>query len=390
MNGIKYIGVDDEDLDLFEGQYVVPDGVAYNSYVIVDEKVAVLDTVDKRRENEWLCKLDAALEGRKVDYLVIHHLEPDHAGSIMEFVKKFPDIMLVGNARTFQMLPNFLTDCRLDNKLIVKEGDVLSLGEHKLTFYMAPMVHWPEVMVSYESKEKVLFSADAFGKFGALALTQGESWACEARRYYFNIVGKYGAAVQGLLKKMQEIEIEKICPLHGPQLLENLEYYISLYDIWSSYQAESKGVLVAYTSFHGNTAEGAELLAQMLCEKSCEKVVLRDLAKVDKAEVIEDAFRYDRMVLAAPTYEGGLAPCMREFLHQLKSKDYQKRVVGIIENGSWAPSAGKLMKTILSEMKQVEIIEPIVTIRTMTQKADCVKLEELADAICTKNNKNTI
>lgn len=390
MNGIKYIGVDDEDLDLFEGQYVVPDGVAYNSYVIVDEKVAVLDTVDKRRENEWLCKLDAALEGRKVDYLVIHHLEPDHAGSIMEFVKKFPDIMLVGNARTFQMLPNFLTDCRLDNKLVVKEGDVLSLGEHKLTFYMAPMVHWPEVMVSYESKEKVLFSADAFGKFGALALTQDESWACEARRYYFNIVGKYGAAVQGLLKKMQEIEIEKICPLHGPQLLENLEYYISLYDVWSSYQAESKGVLVAYTSFHGNTAESAELLAQMLCEKSCEKVVLRDLAKVDKAEVIEDAFRYDRMVLAAPTYEGGLAPCMREFLHQLKSKDYQKRVVGIIENGSWAPSAGKLMKTILSEMKQVEIIEPIVTIRTMTQKADCVKLEELADAICTKNNKNTI
>lgn len=390
MNGIKYIGVDDEDLDLFEGQYVVPDGVAYNSYVIVDEKVAVLDTVDKRRENEWLCKLDAALEGRKVDYLVIHHLEPDHAGSIMEFVKKFPDIMLVGNARTFQMLPNFLTDCRLDNKLVVKEGDVLSLGEHKLTFYMAPMVHWPEVMVSYESKEKVLFSADAFGKFGALALTQGESWACEARRYYFNIVGKYGVAVQGLLKKMQEIEIEKIYPLHGPQLLENLEYYISLYDIWSSYQAESKGVLVAYTSFHGNTAEGAELLAQMLCEKNCEKVVLRDLAKVDKAEVIEDAFRYDRMVLAAPTYEGGLAPCMREFLHQLKSKDYQKRVVGIIENGSWAPSAGKLMKAILAEMKQIEIIEPIVTIRTMTQKADCVKLEELADAICTKNNKNTI
>lgn len=380
--GIKYIGVDDETLDLFEGQYEVPEGVSYNSYVIMDEKVAVLDTVDKRCEKEWIQKLNEVLQGRKVDYLIIHHLEPDHAGSIARFMEQFPEVTLVGNAKTFQMLPLFWENCRLDNTLVVKEGANLSLGEHQLTFYMAPMVHWPEVMVSYEQKEKLLFSADAFGKFGALSQTEGEDWDCEARRYYFNIVGKYGAPVQALLKKVGMLDIAGICPLHGPVLQDNLAYYVGLYDTWSSYKPESEGVLVAYASFHGNTGAVAEAFAEMLREKGVAKVVLRDLSRTDMAEVIEDAFRYDRMVLAAASYEGGLAPAMREFLMQLQSKAYQSRQVGIIENGSWAPSAGKVMQEFLMQMKEIEIVEPVITIRAAMKKADHTCLLQLADAVC--------
>ena len=381
---IKYIGVDDTRLDLFEGQYEVPQGVSYNSYVILDEKVAVLDTVDKRCEEEWLKRLKETLQGRKVDYLILHHLEPDHAGSVQRFLTEFPEVILVGNVKTFQMLPLFLEECPVENTLVVKEGDALLLGEHRLTFYMAPMVHWPEVMVSYEENEQVLFSADAFGKFGALSLEGEEDWACEARRYYFNIVGKYGAAVQTLLKKLQMLEVKKICPLHGPILTENLAYYVDLYDTWSSYRAETKGVLVAYASFHGNTAAAAEAFVEMLREKGCTNVVITDLSRADMAEAIEDAFRYDRMVLAATSYEGGLAPAMGEFLQKLQSKGYQKRTVGIIENGSWAPCAGKAMKELLSSMKEVEVLEPVVTIRATMKKADCASLKILADAVCLK------
>ena len=386
MSEIKYIGVDDIELDLFEGQYEVPQGVSYNSYVILDEKVAVLDTVDKRCEEVWLENLKEVLQGRDVDYLILHHLEPDHAGSVLRFMEEFPDVILVGNAKTFQMLPLFIEECKIDKTIVVKEGDVLSLGEHSLTFFMAPMVHWPEVMVSYEEKEKTLFSADAFGKFGAISLTAGEDWACEARRYYFNIVGKYGSPVQALLKKLQKLDLQRICPLHGPVLCENLKYYVDLYDTWSSYRPETEGVLVAYTSFHGNTAAVAKAFVELLREKGITNVVISDLARADMSEVIEDAFRYDRMVLAATSYEGGLAPAMRDFLQQLESKSYQKRTVGIIENGSWAPSAGKTMKELLSHMKEIEVIEPVVTIRASMKKADYTSLEMLADAVCGKKS----
>ena len=385
---IKYIGVDDIELDLFEGQYEVSQGVSYNSYVILDEKVAVLDTVDKRCEGEWLMKLKEVLQGRDVDYLILHHLEPDHAGSVLEFLKQFPNATLVGNVKTFQMLPLFLEECVTNNTIIVNEGYMLSFGEHKLTFYMAPMVHWPEVMVSYEEKEKTLFSADAFGKFGALSLTGEEDWACEARRYYFNIVGKYGAPVQTLLKKLRNLDVEKICPLHGPMLYKDLAYYVDLYDIWSSYRAECEGVLVAYASFHGNTAAVAEAFVEMLRLNGCTNVVMHDISRADMSEVIEDAFRYDRMILAAASYEGGLAPSMREFLQKLQSKSYQKRIVGIIENGSWAPSAGKVMKELLADMKEVEVLEPIVTIHASMKKTDCISLKVLADAIAGKREKN--
>ena len=379
---IIYIGVDDTELDLFEGQYKVPQGMSYNSYVILDEKVAVLDTVDKRCEEEWLTRLKETLQGRAVDFLILHHLEPDHAGSVLRFLKEFPEVILVGNAKTFQMLPLFLETCPIENTIVVKEGDVLSLGEHRLTFYMAQMVHWPEVMVSYECKEQVLFSADAFGKFGALSLTGEEGWACEARRYYFNIVGKYGIPVQALLKKIQTLSVKRICPLHGPILGENLAYYIDLYDTWSSYRAETEGILVAYASFHGNTASVAETFVAMLREKGCTNVVIRDMSRDDMSEVIEDAFRYDRMVLAATSYEGGLAPVMQEFLHKLQSKNYQKRTVGIIENGSWAPSAGKVMRQLLSCLKEVEVLEPTITIRATMKKTDYVSLNTLADTVC--------
>lgn len=376
---VKYIGVDDTTIDLFESQYVVPEGVSYNSYVILDEKVAVMDTVDKRGMEEWEKNLISKLDGRKADYLVIHHLEPDHAGSIARLVELFPDMVLVGNAKTFAMLPQFF-DFDIEGKtLVVKEGDTLSLGEHELNFVMAPMVHWPEVMVSYDSKDKILFSADGFGKFGALELTKDADWACEARRYYFNIVGKYGAPVQALLKKAAVLDIEYICPLHGPVLSENLGYYIDLYDTWSSYKPENKGVLVAYASIHGNTAKVAEKIGEMLQEKGVEKVVVSDLAREDMAEVIEDAFRYDRMIVAASSYDGGVFPCMQDFLLHLQSKAYQNRKVAIVENGSWAPCAGKVMKSILETMKNIELVEDIVTIRSTMKESDIQNIGKLVN-----------
>ena len=378
---IKYIGCDDAEMNLFESQYVVPQGVSYNSYLILDEKVALMDTVDARGTGEWEQNLLAALNGRKVDYLVISHLEPDHAGSISRVVELFPDVTLVGNAKTFNMLPQFFDIPLEGHTLTVAEGDTLSLGSHTLSFYMAPMVHWPEVMVTYESSEKILFSADGFGKFGSLDYDDPEGWACEARRYYFNIVGKYGAPVQALLKKAAGLDIQTICPLHGPVLNENLEYYINMYDTWSSYKPENKGVLVAYASIHGNTGKAAEKFGEMLRAKGVEKVVVSDLAREDMAEVIEDAFRYDRMVLAAASYDGGVFPCMQDFLHHLQSKGYQNRTVGIIENGSWGPTAGRTMKAILEPMKNVTIVEPMVTIRSTMKETDLPAMEQLADAI---------
>lgn len=380
-DAVKYIGVDDTTIDLFESQYVVPEGVSYNSYVILDEKIAVMDTVDKRGMEEWEANLLKALGGKKVDYLVVQHLEPDHAGSIARLVELFPEVTLVGNAKTFAMMPQFFDFPLEGHTITVKEGDTLSLGEHTLTFVMAPMVHWPEVMVSYESTEKILFSADGFGKFGALSKTEDEDWACEARRYYFNIVGKYGAPVQTLLKKAATLDIAIICPLHGPILKENLGYYLDIYNTWSSYTPEDKGILIAYASIHGNTGKAAEKLAEILRDKGAEKVVVSDLAREDMAEVIEDAFRYDRMIVAAASYDGGVFPCMQDFLHHLQSKAYQNRKVGILENGSWAPTAAKAMKNVLETLKKVEIAEPVVTIRSTLKDSDIPALEQLADAM---------
>jgi len=380
---VKYIGVDDKTIDLFESQYVVPHGVSYNSYLILDEKVALMDTVDARGMEQWEKNLLEALDGRKVDYLVVSHLEPDHAGSIGRLVELFPEVTLVGNAKTFHMLPQFFDELPVDenHKITVAEGESLSLGTHTLNFYMAPMVHWPEVMVTYESSEKILFSADGFGKFGALDYEDPEGWACEARRYYFNIVGKYGAPVQALLKKAAGLDIQTICPLHGPVLNENLGYYIGLYDTWSSYKPENQGVLVAYASIHGNTAKAAQKFAEMLRAKGVEKVSVMDLSRDDMAEVVEDAFRYDRMVLAAASYDGGVFPCMQDFLHHLQSKAYQKRTVGIIENGTWGPTAGRTMKGILETMKDITIVDPMVTIRSTMKESDLPAMEALADVI---------
>ena len=380
---VKYIGVDDKTIDLFESQYVVPHGVSYNSYLILDEKVALMDTVDTRGVEQWEKNLLAALDGRKVDYLVVSHLEPDHAGSIGRLVELFPEVTLVGNAKTFHMLPQFFDELPVDenHKITVAEGESLSLGTHTLNFYMAPMVHWPEVMVTYESSEKILFSADGFGKFGALDYEDPEGWACEARRYYFNIVGKYGAPVQALLKKAAGLDIQTICPLHGPVLNENLGYYIGLYDTWSSYKPEDKGVLVAYASIHGNTAKAARKFAEMLRAKGVEKVSVMDLSRDDMAEVVEDAFRYDRMVLAAASYDGGVFPCMQDFLHHLQSKTFQNRTVGLIENGTWGPTAGRTMKGILETMKDITIVDPMVTIRSAMKESDLPAMEALADVI---------
>ena len=376
---MKYIGVDDTELDLFESQYVVPEGISYNSYVILDEKVAVMDTVDKRKMQEWEANLLAELNGRKVDYLVVHHVEPDHAGCVHRLMELFPKMLLVGNQKTFLFLSQFIEADMEKRKLVVKEGDVLALGEHRLTFYMATMVHWPEVMVSYESKEKILFSADAFGKFGALELTQNDDWACEARRYYFNIVGKYGVAVQALLKKLSGLEPAMICPLHGPVLYGDLSRYVHLYDIWSNYEPETEGVLIAYASIHGNTAKVAGHVAELLLEHGVENVVVTDLARADTSEVVEDAFRYDRMIVAAASYDAGVVPCMRNFLHLLQGKNYQKRKVGIIENGTWSPSAGRAMREILGHMKDVEIAETMVTIHSVMKQDDFAELEKLVE-----------
>ena len=379
---IKYIGVDDTTLDLFESQYVIPEGVSYNSYLIMDEKIALMDTVDARGAEEWEKNLLNELNGKKVDYVIVSHMEPDHTGSLKRVVELFPEVTVVGNAKTFVMIKQFYEDMEIENTLVVKEGDTLSLGSHTLNFVMAPMVHWPEVMVTYESSEKVLFSADGFGKFGALSLTQNEEdWACEARRYYFNIVGKYGAPVQTLLKKAAALDIAMICPLHGPVLKDNLEYYINLYDIWSSYKPENKGIFVAYASIHGNTAFAANEFAKILKDKG-EKVVVTDLSRCDIAEAVEDAFRYDRMVLAAASYDAGVFPVMQDFLHHLQAKAYQNRTVGIIENGTWAPTAAKTMKGILDTMKNINVVQPVVTIKSTLKESDVAGLNELAEALC--------
>lgn len=376
---ILYVGVNDRDIDLFEGQYVVPEGVSYNSYLIMDEKVVLMDTVDARKSEEWLANIKVILGTRQPDYLVVSHMEPDHAGSIAAVAEEFPDMKIVGNAKTFTFMGQFF-DFDIDSKkVVVAEGDELSLGKHNLKFIMAPMVHWPEVMMTYESSEKILFSADGFGKFGALDAE--EDWACEARRYYFNIVGKYGAQVQAVLKKLAGAEVNAICPLHGPVLKEDLAYYIGLYDTWSSYRPEDEGVLVAYASIYGNTAGAAKQIAEMLKEKGAKKVAITDLARDDMAEAIEDAFRYDKMVLACSTYDGGIFPCMEDFLSHLKAKNYQKRTVALIENGTWAPMAGKKMREILEGMKDVKVLENTVTIRSAV-KADTVSaLDKLADEV---------
>ena len=378
---VKYIGVDDTTIDLFESQYVVPEGVSYNSYVILDEKIAIMDTVDKRGMKEWEDNLLKTLDGKKADYVIVQHMEPDHAGSLARLLELFPDITVVGNAKTFVMINQFFENINIKDSLTVKEGDTLNLGSHTLTFVMAPMVHWPEVMVTYESSEKILFSADGFGKFGALSLTENEDWACEARRYYFNIVGKYGTPVQTLLKKASALDIKTICPLHGPILSDNLGYYLDLYDTWSSYQPESKGVFIAYASIHGNTAVAANRFADILRNKGVENVVVTDLSRCDIAEAVEDAFRYDRMVLAAASYDAGVFPIMQDFLHHLQSKAYQNRTIGLIENGSWAPTAAKTMRGILDTMKNITIVEPVVTIKSALKENDIPALEELADAL---------
>lgn len=378
---VKYIGVDDTTIDLFESQYVVPDGVSYNSYVILDEKIAIMDTVDKRGMKEWEDNLLKTLDGKKADYVIVQHMEPDHAGSLARLLELFPDITVVGNAKTFVMINQFFESIDIKNSLTVKEGDTLNLGSHTLTFVMAPMVHWPEVMVTYESSEKILFSADGFGKFGALSLTENDDWACEARRYYFNIVGKYGAPVQTLLKKASALDIKTICPLHGPVLSDNLGYYLNLYNTWSSYQPESKGVFIAYASIHGNTAVAANKFADMLRDKGVEKVVVTDLSRCDIAEAVEDAFRYDRMVLAAASYDAGVFPIMQDFLHHLQAKAYQNRTIGLIENGSWAPTAAKTMRGILDTMKNITIVEPVVTIKSTLKESDIPALDELANAL---------
>ena len=376
---IKYIGVDDHDLDLFESQYIIPNGISYNSYLIEDEKIAIIDTVDSRKSDEWLAKVESALNGRTPDYLIVQHMEPDHAGSISHIAQMYPTMQIVASARAIQMLPQFFHAADFSARTIaVKEGETLSLGAHTLQFFMAPMVHWPEVMVTYEQCEKILFSADGFGKFGALS--HEEEWACEARRYYFNICGKYGAQVQALLKKAATLDIAQICPLHGPVLSENLSYYIGLYDTWSSYRPEAEGVFIAYASIHGGTAQVAHTFADMLREKGV-KVSIADLSRDDMAEAVEDAFKYDRLVVAAASYDGDVFPVMHDFLHHLKIKSYQKRKVGIIENGSWAPSAGRVMRAMLGEMKEIEIAEPMVTIRSRMNPSDLTALEALAEAL---------
>ena len=377
---IIYIGVDDTDIDLFESQYVVPNGISYNSYLILDEKVALMDTVDRRKSDEWLQNLDTALAGRKPDYLVVQHLEPDHAGTIAIAMERYPEMQVVASDKAVKMMPQFFANTAFEGRTIgVKEGDTLSLGGRTLHFAMAPMVHWPEVMVTYDSSEKVLFAADGFGKFGALC--HEEDWACEARRYYFNICGKYGAPVQALLKKAAALDIEIICPLHGPILTENLGYYIGLYDTWSKYEPETKGVLVAYASIHGNTAVVANKFAEILRSKGAEKVVVCDLSRSDMAEAVEDAFRYSHLVVAGASYDGDVFPVMHDFLHHLAIKNYSKRRIGIIENGSWAPSAGRAMRAIIDTFKSVTVAESMVTIWSTLKDSDIPALERLADEV---------
>ena len=377
-SSIKYVGVDDLDIDLFESQYQVPDGMAYNSYIIFDEKVAIMDTADARKGAEWWANVEAALAGRTPDYLVVHHVEPDHASLIAEVLVKYPQCKVVATAKALQMMPQFFEGIDFNERgIAVKEGDTLSLGAHTLQFVLAPMIHWPEVMVSYEQSEKILFSADAFGKFGALC--NESSWECEARRYYINICGKYGNQVQTLLKKAKALDIRMICPLHGPVLKENLAHYIGLYDIWSKYEPETEGVLVAYASIHGGTAVAAERLADILRSKGAPKVVVTDLSRCDMAEAVEDAFRYSHMVVCAASYDADVFPPMHDFLHHLKIKSYQKRKVAIMENGSWAPTAGRVMRAMLEGMKSIDIVEPMVTIRSRMKDSDLPEMEQLVE-----------
>lgn len=380
-DSIRYIGADDRDLDLFEGQYVVPNGMAYNSYLILDEKIAVMDTADARVEDIWFSNLERELAGRMPDYLVVSHMEPDHGSLIWKFARKYPDAKIVGSAKTFELIRQFfLTEIADERRVVVKENDSISLGQHTLTFIMAPMVHWPEVMFSYESGEKVLFAADAFGKFGAL--DTDEDWACEARRYYFNIVGKYGPQVQAVLKKAAALDIATICPLHGPILQGELGSYLEKYDIWSSYRPENAGVLVAYASVHGYTKKAAEKMAEELTKAGCPKVAITDLCRDDMAEALEDAFRYDTMVLASITYNNEMLTQMNTFLHMLKAKAYQKRRVALIENGSWAPSAAKSMRSMLETMKEIEVVDPVITIRSAMTPENERQIRELAEKLC--------
>ena len=378
---IRYIGVDDLDIDLFEGQYKVPEGMSYNSYLILDEKVAIMDTADRRKGDEWHRNLTEALAGRTPDYLVVHHMEPDHASLIARVAEEFPALQIVLSAQAQKMLSQFFEHTDFTGRtLVVREGDTLPLGRHTLTFIAAPMVHWPEVVMSYESQEKILFAADGFGKFGALC-HETDDWACEARRYYFNICGKYGIQVQNVLKKASMLDIRTICPLHGPVLSGDLTPYLKLYDTWSRYEPESEGVLVAYASIHGGTAAVAQKLAEMLRQAGAQKVALCDLPRDDQAEVVEDAFRYPCMVVCASSYDAGVFPPMHDFLYHLQIKNYQKRRVAIVENGSWAPTAGKAMRSMLEAMKDIEIVEPIVTIRSRMKESDLPALKALAEGV---------
>ena len=376
---IKYVGANDETIDLFEGQYHVPHGVSYNSYVILDEKIAIMDTVDQRATGEWLNNLEKILDGRTPDYLIVSHMEPDHAANIQKVAQKYPEMKIVGNAKTFSMIAQFFTLNVEGREVVVKEGDTLSLGAHTLQFFMAPMVHWPEVMVTYEQSEKVLFSADGFGKFGSLAIE--EPWEDEARRYFINIVGKYGAPVQTLLKKAATLDIAMICPLHGPVLTENLGHYIGLYDTWSSYRPEEKGVLIAYASIYGNTRKAAEALADELT-RAGQQVYVMDLCRCDLAQAVSDAFRYDRLVLACATYDGGMYLPMEDYLNHLKAKNFQKRKIGLMENGSWAPMAAKKMKEALEGMKEMTFCDTVVTIRSAMKENDLPQIQKLAEELC--------
>ena len=391
---IYYVGVNDHDIDLFEGQYIVPNGMAYNSYVLMDEKIAIFDTVDANFTHQWLDNISEVLKEKKPDYLIVQHMEPDHSANIKNFLKVYPDTVVVGNSKTFVMMEQFF-DCEFNNKLVVKEGETLTLGKHILTFVMAPMVHWPEVMVTYDSYDKVLFSADGFGKFGALDVE--EEWACEARRYYFGIVGKYGAQVQALLKKASGLDIQIICPLHGPVLKEDLGYYLNLYNIWSSYGVESDGIVIAYNSVYGNTKKAVELLAEKLKEKGCPKVVVNDLARCDMAEAVEDAFRYGKLILAGTTYNSELFPCMRNFVDSLVERNYQNRVIGIVENGTWAATVAKAIKEKFANSKNIEFVNHVVKIKSAMNSTNKEEIEELANEMCKnyiasseKANKNDL
>ena len=379
-NDIRYIGVNDHDIDLFEGQYIVPEGMAYNSYVIIDERIAVMDTVSADFGEEWLANLENVLAGRKPDYLIIHHMEPDHSANIDKFISAYPEATIVGNAKTFEMIDQFFGSGLCKNKLAVKNGEMLSLGRHELTFLFAPMVHWPEVMMSYDGADKALFSADAFGKFGALDC-QDKEWDCEARRYYMGIVGKYGMQVQAVLKKAAALDIKMICPLHGPVLTGDLSHYMSLYDIWSSYGVESDGVCIAYTSVYGNTKRAAELLAKKLEERGC-KAAISDLAHCDMAEAVEDAFRYGKLVLATTTYNADIFPFMKQFIDHLTERNYQNRTIGFIENGTWAPAAAKIMKAMFEKSKNINYIDTTVTLRSAMTEENAEAIERMAEELC--------